>query len=119
MAELVLSAHARLRFEEAEALVLQWFDDVGLTLGHAEYGRLIAWFDDHSLLLPSIAEIAVEVQFYALAEGWSQLRWRFQHGGDEQTGALLKDSFDSLCELLRDDGRWHIDLCHARPEQQA
>ncbi|MFZ0409481.1 MAG: hypothetical protein WAM11_15440 [Cyanobium sp.] len=119
MVEPVLSAHACLRFEEAEALVLQWFDEVGLTLGHAEHGRLIAWFDDVSLYLPSVAEIAVEVQIYALAEGWSQLRWQFHHGGSEQICELINDIFDTLLQVLRSDGRWHIDLCHARPEQQA
>jgi hypothetical protein len=118
MDEPVLSAHARLRSEEAEALVLQWFDEVGLVLGHAENGRLIAWFDD-AFLLPAVAEIAVEVQLYPLAEGWSQLRWCFRHGGSEQVVTLLEELFDSLLQALRADRRWSIDLCRGLPQKLA
>ena len=118
MDEVVLSAHARLCFEEAEVLVLQWFDEVGLVLGHAEGGLLIAWFDD-AYLLPAVAEIAVEVQIYPLAEGWSQLRWCFRHGGSEQVLPLIEDLFVSLIEVLRADRRWSIDLCRGLPEKRA
>jgi len=118
MAEPVLSAHARLCFEEAEALVLQWFDEVGLVLGHAEDGLLIAWFDD-AYLLPPVAEIAVEVQFYRLAEGWSQLRWCFRHGDGEQVVPLIEELFAALLQNLRADRRWSIDLCRGLPEKRA
>ena len=118
MDEPVLSAHARLRFEEAEALVLQWFDEVGLVLGHAENGLLIAWFDD-AYLLPPVAEIAVEVQFYRLAEGWTQLRWCFRHGGSEQVVPLIDELFAALLQRLRADQRWSIALRRGLPEKRA
>ena len=118
MDEPVLSAHARLRFEEAEALVLQCFDEVGLELGHAENGLLIAWFED-AYLMPPVAEIAVEVQFYGLADGWSQLRWCFRHGGSEQVLPVIDELFATLLQTLRADRRWSIDLCRGLPEQRA
>lgn len=111
----VLSAHARLRCEEAEIQVLQWFDEVGLVLGHADHDLLIAWFDD-AFLEPLVAEFAVEVQLYELAEGWSQLRWCFRHGGSEQVLPLVDALFNSLVASLRGDNRWAIDLCRSRAE---
>lgn len=112
----VLSAHARLRFEEAEIEVLQWFDEMGLVLGHAESDLLIAWYDD-AFLVPLAADFAVEVQFYALAEGWSQLRWRFRHGGSEQIRPFVDELFGSLVQTLSNDSRWTIDLCRGSNEQ--
>lgn len=110
MAESVLSAHANLGFEEAEALVLQWFDEVGLALGHADHDLLIAWFED-DLPVPGQAELAVEVQLYRLSEGWSQLRWRFHHGAGGPSRALGGELLQALQRSLRDDQRWSIDLC--------
>ena len=115
----VLSAHARLSLKEAEALVLQWFDQVGLVLGHAENGLVIAWFDDEDYLSPPVAEIAVEVQFYGLAEGWSQLRWCFRHGGSDQIVPVIDDLFTTLVQILHADRRWSIDLCKGLPERRA
>jgi len=111
----VLSAHARLRLEEAERQVLQWFDEMGLVLGHAERDLLIAWYDD-AFLIPLAAELAVEVQFYELAEGWSQLRWCFRHGNSEQVRPLIDELFASLLQTLRKDSRWAIDLCRGGTE---
>jgi hypothetical protein len=113
-----VSAHARVGFEEAEFLVLQWFDDVGLALGYAEHGRLIAWFDDDDLPA-TVAQIAVEVQFYGLNQGWSQLRWCFRHGDGEGASPLVNELLESLLELLRADSRWNIDLCQRLTESQA
>lgn len=114
----VVSAHARLCLEEAEVLVLQWFDEVGLVLGHAENGLLIAWFDD-AYLQADLAEVAVEVQLYPLADGWSQLRWCFRHGGSEQVVPLIDELFATLLQALRADRRWSIDLCRGLPEKPA
>lgn len=115
MAESVLSAHAPLRFEEAEALVLQWFDELGLDLGHAEHDRLIGWFDE-AFTVPDLAELAVEVQFYGLADGWSQLRWRIHHGSGERVSLLGGEILEMLVRLLQADSRWSIDLCRKQPE---
>jgi hypothetical protein len=115
MVEPFVSAHAKLGFEEVEVIVLQWFDDVGLALGYAEPGRLIAWFDDDDL--PStVAQIAVDVHFYGLSQGWSQLRCCFRHGGGESVVLLINDLLHTLLEVLRADSRWSIDHCHGLPE---
>jgi hypothetical protein len=110
MAVPMLSAHAWIRFEEAEALVLQWFDEVGLDLGHAEHGLLIGWFDD-AFLQPALAELAVEVQFYPLEGGWSQLRWCFRHGGGDAVGSISHELLATLLRHLQEDRRWQIDHC--------
>lgn len=111
----VLSAHAPLRLEEAERQVLQWFDEMGLVLGHAENDLLIAWYDD-ALMVSLAAELAVEVQFYVLAEGWSQLRWCFRHGGGAQVRPFVDELFASLVQTLLNDSRWAIDLCRGSSE---
>lgn len=115
MPESVLSAHVSLGSEEAEALVLQWFDAVGLSLGHAERDRLFAWFDDDLPPLPGLAEFAVEVQVYRLEQGWSQLRWRFHHGSSDPAHALSSSLLARLRHHLQEDGRWSIDLCQEQP----
>jgi hypothetical protein len=117
MAVSALSAHARIRFEEAEVLVLQWFDEVGLDLGHAEHGLLIGWFDD-AFLQPALADLAVEVQFYPLDGGWSQLRCCFRHGGGPQVGSLSLQLLGALLRHLQHDPRWQIDHCCPLPPAQ-
>ena len=118
MVEPFVSAHARVGFEEAEFLVMQWFDEVGLALGYAEHGRLIAWFDDDDLPA-TIAQITVEVQLYSLNKGWSQLRWCFRHGNGESASPLVNELLQTLLELLRADSRWSIDYCQGLTESQA
>jgi hypothetical protein len=99
MSDRAITAHALLPPAEAQAILLTWFDALGLELAYAEGDLLIAWVDD---------TLVVETRIHPLPEG-VQVRWQIRHGDGPEDAQLAAETARSLALCLARDGRWVVD----------
>jgi hypothetical protein len=109
MTSLFLSAHGRCGLQEAEALVLEWFETEGLELVHCQEGMLIAWGEPGWMPASPPQPLAVEVAFYTLEGGWVQARWNLRLEEGAACPSWAVELFDGLSLLLRQEPHWQID----------
>lgn len=114
MSDRAFTAHAPLRPIEARAVLLAWFDELGLELAHAEDDLLIAWVDDSidpaDEGFAGTPTLVVEAQIHPLQEG-VQLRCCVRHGEGRLDALLAAETDRGLAHCLAVDGRWVVDGC--------
>ncbi len=112
MSDRVITAHAPLQPAEAQAVLLAWFDELGLELAYAEGDLLIAWVDDsidpEDEGFAGAPTLVVEAQIHPLQEG-VQVRWRIRHGEGPDDDLLAAETDRALAHRLANDGRWVVD----------
>jgi hypothetical protein len=112
MSDRAITAHALLPPAEAQAVLLTWFDALGLELAYAEGDLLIAWVDDsidpEDEGFAGAPTLVVETQIHPLLEG-VQVRWRIRHGDGPDDALLAAETARSLALCLAQDGRWVVD----------
>jgi hypothetical protein len=112
MSDRAITAHALLQPAEAQAVLLAWFDALGLELAYAEGDLLIAWVDDsidpEDEGFAGAPTLVVEAQIHPLPEG-AQVRWRIRHGEGPDEALLAAETVRSLALFLANDGRWVVD----------
>lgn len=109
MQVVAMTAHGLCDLQQAEALVLDWFEAEGLELVHGQEGVLIGWSEiplSHSSPTPSLA---VEVRLYDLGGGWMQGRWTLQVAPGEALQTQASDLLQSLRRRLRSEPHWQVD----------
>jgi hypothetical protein len=109
MRAVALTAHGLCDLQQAEALVLDWFESEGLELVHGQDGVMIGWSEASLTPLSSVPSLAVEVRFYELGGGWLQARWSLRLAQGEALQAWAEELIDSLKRRLRDDPLWQVD----------
>lgn len=109
MRVVALTAHGRCSVLQAEALVLDWFESVGLDLAYGQDGVLIGWSEPISPPRGSGRSEAVEVRFYALPGGWLQVRWTLRLAGDEPEPGWTEALWHSLRGRLAAEPLWRVD----------
>lgn len=109
MRVVALTAHGLCDLQQAEALVLDWFESEGLELVHGQGGVLIGWSDLSLTPLSPVPSLAVEVRFYALGGGWLQARWSLQLVQSEALQSWAEALLASLRRRLGRDPRWQVD----------
>ncbi len=109
MRVVALTAHGLCDLQQAEALVLDWFESEGLELVHGQGGVLIGWSDASLTPLSPVPSLAVEVRLYALGGGWLQARWSLQLAPGEALQSWAEELLASLrCRLGREP-HWQVD----------
>jgi hypothetical protein len=109
MASLFLTAHGRCGLQEAEALVLEWFETEGLELVHCHEGVLIGWGEPGWTPASPPQPLAVEVAMYRLEGGWIQARWNLRLEEGAACPGWAEDLFHGLSQRLRQEPLWQID----------
>ena len=109
MRVLALTAHGRCSVLQAEALVLDWFETVGLELAYGQDGVLIGWSEPIPSPEGSGRSEAVEVRVYSLPGGWIQVRWTLRLEGEGPPPVWAEHLWRSLRERLAQESIWRID----------
>ena len=109
MTALFLTAHGRCDLQDAEALVLEWFEAEGLELVHCQDGVLIGWGEPGWEPVSPPQPLAVEVAFYTLGEGWLQARWNLRLEEGATCPGWAEELFAGLSRLLSQQPLWQID----------
>lgn len=109
MRVLALTAHGLCDLQQAESLVLDWFESEGLELVHGRDGVLIGWSETSLSPSSPVPLLAVEVRLYALNGGWTQARWSLQLAQGEALRSLASELLESLRRRLHCEPHWQVD----------
>lgn len=109
MRVVALTAHGLCDLQQAEALVLDWFESEGLELVHGQGGVLIGWSDASLTPLSPVPSLAVEVRLYELGGGWLQARWSLHLSPGEALQSWADDLLLSLRRRLLAEPLWQVD----------
>ena len=109
MTSLFLTAHGRCGLQEAEALILGWFESEGLELVHCQEGLLIGWGEPGLVTASPPQPLALEVSLYPLDGGWIQVRWNLRLVEGDACPLWAEELFASLGRRLAEDPAWQID----------
>lgn len=112
MGEFAITAHTSLLPGEAQAVLLTWFDELGLELAYAEDDLMIAWLDDSIDPgyggTPRSPSLVVQAQIHPLLDG-VKVRWCVRHGDGTLAAELAAAAEQVFSLCLSSDRRWVID----------